>query len=51
MANAAILVGNTDYRFLSRLECCHKDIVAVKELLEATGKYSDIEIIDNADAE
>ncbi len=52
MSNTAVLVGNSDYDSLSTLSCCHDDLVAMKELLEATGKYSETKIIenDNADA-
>ena len=51
MANTAILVGNSQYKFLRELSCCHKDLEAMKELLEATKKYSEIEIIENTDAD
>ena len=53
MSNTAILVGNTRYTSLSELACCHDDLVAMKELLEATLRYShsDIEVIENADAD
>jgi caspase domain-containing protein len=50
MPNIAILVGNTEYRALAKLECCAADVLAMKELLEATEKYETIEIIENADA-
>jgi hypothetical protein len=50
MPNIAILVGNTEYRSLAKLECCHADVAAMKELLDATAKYETIEIIENADA-
>ncbi len=51
MANAAILVGNSQYRHLNDLECCRDDISAVKELLEATGKYDSIVVIENVEAD
>jgi len=51
MTNAAILVGNTDYCSLQRLECCHDDLLAIKQLLEATQKYDMIVIIENASAD
>jgi uncharacterized caspase-like protein len=51
MANIAILVGNTDYRNLTRLECCHDDVLAIKQLLEATEKYVEIDVIKDADAD
>ena len=53
MSSIAILVGNTRYTSLSELPCCHDDLVAMKELLEATTRYShsDIESIENADAD
>lgn len=50
MPNVAILVGNTDYLTLTKLECCAADLATMKELLEATEKYEAIEIIQNADA-
>jgi hypothetical protein len=50
MPNIAILVGNTDYKSLAKLECCRADVAAMRELLEATEKYAAIEIIENADA-
>jgi hypothetical protein len=49
MPNIAILVGNTEYRSLPRLDRCHADVAAIKELLDATAKYETIEIIENAD--
>ena len=51
MANTAVLVGNSDYDSLSTLSCCHDDLVAMKELLEATKKYSEIEVIENNNAD
>jgi hypothetical protein len=51
MSNAALLVGNTDYQNLLRLECCHADVAAMKDLLDATGKYEHITIIENKDAD
>ena len=52
MTNTAVLIGNSKYKSLTDLPCCHDDLVAMKELLEATGKYPEIKIIenDNADA-
>jgi hypothetical protein len=50
MPNLAILVGNTDYRSLTKLDCCKADVAAMRELLDATEKYETIEIIENADA-
>jgi hypothetical protein len=50
MANKAILIANVEYLNLSRLDCCRDDVLAIKELLEATEKYSEIEIIENAEA-
>ena len=51
MTNKAILVGNCQYRFLTDLACCHDDLLAIRELLEAAEKYSEIELIENADAD
>lgn len=51
MPNLAILVGNTDYRSLSQLNCCRDDILAIRALLTATEKYPDIVMIENAEAD
>lgn len=51
MASAAILVGNTEYRNLLRLECCGDDLCAVRQLLQATEKYAEITVIENAGAD
>nr|MBA3915487.1 caspase family protein [Terriglobales bacterium] len=51
MASSAILVGNSQYRFLNELACCRDDVSAMKELLEATEKYAAIEVIENVDAD
>ena len=51
MANRAILVGNSQYCSLKELSCCHDDLLAMKELLEATEKYSEIDIIDNKESD
>ena len=51
MGNTAILIGNSHYRSLSTLLCCHADLMAMKGLLEATQKYSDIAVIENTDAD
>ncbi len=51
MANKAILVGNVSYQNLTKLECCHEDIIAIKELLEATRKYEDITVIEDTEAD
>jgi hypothetical protein len=50
MPDIAILVGNTEYRSLANLDCCRADVLAMRELLDATEKYETIEIIENADA-
>ena len=51
MTNVAILVGNTDYQSLGKLSCCHDDLMAMKELLDATEKFPKIEVIENSDAD
>lgn len=51
MANAAILVGNSQYRHLNELACCRDDVSAMKELLEATEKYASIVVVENVDAD
>ncbi len=50
MPSIAILVGNSEYRSLANLDCCKADVTAMSELLEATGKYETIAIIENANA-
>jgi hypothetical protein len=50
MPNIAILIGNTEYRSLARLDCCRADVAAMRELLDATERYETTEIIENADA-
>lgn len=51
MANAAILVGNSRYRNLQNLDCCHDDLAAMNDLLAATQKYDTITTIENVDAD
>jgi uncharacterized caspase-like protein len=50
LANIAILIGNTEYQKLDALTCCQCDVVAVKELLDATQKFDVIEILVNRDS-
>ena len=47
MTSVAILIGNSEYSSLQSLECCRADLSAMKELLEATEKYSEIFVADN----
>ena len=51
MTNVAILVGNTEYQSLGKLSCCHDDLMAMKELLDATKRFSKIELIENFEAD
>jgi hypothetical protein len=51
MPNAAVLVGNTCYLNLQPLECCRADVAAMKDLLNATGKYENITVIENKAAD
>ena len=51
MANAAILIGNSEYRNLLQLNCCRDDLAAMQQLLEATQKYDTITVIENKDAD
>lgn len=51
MANAAILVGNTHYQNLAKLECCRDDVLAIEKLLKATEKYEEITVIENVEAD
>jgi hypothetical protein len=48
MTSVAILVGNIEYKNLSKLDCCHDDLMAMHELLEQSNNYENIEIIENA---
>jgi len=47
LANIAILIGNSAYETLSALPCCEADVLAVKELVDATEKFDSIEVILN----
>ncbi len=38
LANVAIVIGNSQYKTLSTLDCCSDDVRAIKELLDATEK-------------
>ena len=51
MAKTAILIGISVYRNLPSLACCHDDVLAIKQLLEATDKYDFITVIEDADAD
>jgi uncharacterized caspase-like protein len=51
MTNLAILVGNTKYQNLAKLDCCELDVAAMQELLTATQKYEIFEIVLNATAD
>lgn len=51
MSNVAILVGNAEYINLNNLDCCHDDVVAIEQLLKATEKYAQIEVVENFDAD
>lgn len=50
MSNVAILIGNTEYKNLQRLDCCAADVAAMKDLLEATQKYAHVEAITDVDS-
>jgi uncharacterized caspase-like protein len=50
MPNVAILIGNSNYDSLEKLACCHCDLLAINQLLEATGKYEYITIIEDSPA-
>ena len=51
MANAAILVGNSQYSNLQPLACCRDDLLAMKQLLEITEKYDSIAVVEDATAD
>ena len=48
MPNVAILIGNSEYDTLGRLACCKSDVLAIKELIEATEKFESMEVILNS---
>jgi hypothetical protein len=50
LTNVAILIGNSQYETLSALTCCEADVHAIKELIDATGKFESIQIILNSAA-
>jgi len=52
VANVAILVGNTQYQSpsLSTLDCCGDDVRAMEELLDATKKFTTIDVLLNAES-
>ncbi len=50
MPSVAIIVGNTTYRSLQNLSCCAADILSMKNLLDATGKYENIHVLENLDS-
>lgn len=51
MTRIAILVGNTRYDALPRLNCCHDDLEAMKTLLETSRLYENVISIENANAD
>ncbi len=51
MSNIAILIGNSTYESLPDIPCCANDLVAIRELLEATGKYGAITVIEDKSAD
>lgn len=51
MMNVAVLVANAQYATLSELSCCKDDLLAMKELLNATNKYGEIVVVEDADAD
>src|SRR5205085_8789620 len=51
MANLAILIGNTDYKAMAQLSCCHDDLEAMNALLRATEKFEEVVVIKNKDSD
>ena len=51
MTNVAILIGNAGYSSLRALDCCKADVQAMKELLEATEKYTGIYTVEDSTAD
>ncbi|WP_408913681.1 caspase domain-containing protein [Brucella pseudogrignonensis] len=50
MASTAILIGNAVYQNGNDLDCCANDVAAMKELMEATGKFDRVEVRVDIDA-
>jgi hypothetical protein len=48
LANVAILIGNSEYETLGALTCCEADVLAIKELTDATEKFESVEVILNS---
>ncbi len=51
MSNVAILIGNATYDRLPALACCRSDVIAVTELIKATGRYDEIRSLEDASAD
>ncbi len=51
MTNIAILQANASYSKLSDLECCREDIAIFRQLIEATGRFTHITEIFDAEAD
>ena len=51
MTCLAVLVGNSTYRTLPRLDCCVADVEAMSVLLEATQKYDKVIKLENLAAD
>jgi hypothetical protein len=51
MTSIAILIANAHYREMDELECCLEDLAAVKSLLEAIGRFSDIRAVVDVEAD
>lgn len=49
VTNLAILIGNSQYETLSKLDCCSADVEAIRELLSATKKYQSIVVLEDLD--
>lgn len=51
MVSTAILIGNAHYTRQQDLVCCQEDIVAMRALLEATGRFDEIVSVLDADGD
>lgn len=51
MTSIAILIGNASYSRFDDLPCCLEDVEAIRLLLEALGRYDEIVVITDADAD
>jgi hypothetical protein len=51
LSSIAVLIGNAAYTHQSRLDCCERDVEAMRALLQATERFERIETYVNLDAD